>query len=304
MASQTSRKQHNAQRPRALLGFIAVLIAAVLLWASLPSKTVPEQLAQGALLAACAIAGTAWACPSALLANSAKARKAFPSDGTSPKPQSRAKTVGLAAGIIALGFAGGLAAALSATNVPQAVFAIAPAARVAQTLALFALSCLLTGLFEEGLFRVLALEAFFSSFSETSRTNRQAALLAALASSALFGIVHIGTADIAHASTALHWIQIVLKPVQAALFGFALAAVYAKTRSLWTPSLVHGAFNLLYFGPTLIVSGALPTTHVTGSPADAIILATTTIALVPAGIAAWRMIGDRGPQAKSAAKRL
>ena len=113
-----------------------------------------------------------------------------------------------------------------------------------------ALLCLFTGVFEEGVFRVLALDAFALAFGTGRRNGYDATvsgsiafksagpwprgmLKAAIASSALFGILHVSAVDAAAAGSAVAWAQFALKPVQAGLFGFFMAALFMRTGSLW-----------------------------------------------------------------------
>ncbi|WP_346687374.1 CPBP family intramembrane glutamic endopeptidase [Enteroscipio rubneri] len=171
-----------------------------------------------------------------------------------------------------------------------------------------ALLCLFTGVFEEGVFRVLALDAFALAFGAGRRNGFDATvsgsiafksagpwprgmLKAAIASSALFGILHVSAADAAAAGSAVAWAQFALKPVQAGLFGFFMAALFMRTGSLWTVAGVHGLFNLMYTGPVL-VTGGLSSTYVTGSPADLALLATTVLLLIPPALAAAHTFGN------------
>ncbi|MFR3090865.1 MAG: CPBP family intramembrane glutamate endopeptidase [Eggerthella lenta] len=81
--------------------------------------------------------------------------------------------------------------------------------------------------------------------------------------------------------------QAACKPVQAALFGLFMAAMYFGTRNLWTLVAVHAAFNFLYAGPQLL-AGNLQQTYVTGDPIDFVLLAVSTALLLPAAHAAFR----------------
>lgn len=167
-----------------------------------------------------------------------------------------------------------------------------------------AVLCLLTGVFEEGVFRVLALDALAPAFSGNRRACadgrglprapgsergawQNGMLGAAVASSALFGILHVSAMDAAAAESAVAWAQFVLKPVQAALFGFFMAALFVRTGSLWTVAGVHGLFNMLYTGPVL-AAGVLSPTYVTGNIVDLALLAATVLLLMPPALAAAR----------------
>ena len=124
--------------------------------------------------------------------------------------------------------------------------------------------CLLTAVFEEGVFRVLALDAFAPALGG----GRRGMLRAALVSAVLFGALHVSLGEAASAVQAADFVavaQTACKPVQAALFGLFMAAMYFGTRNLWTLVAVHAAFNFLYAGPQLL-AGNLQQTYVTGDP--------------------------------------
>lgn len=143
-------------------------------------------------------------------------------------------------------------------------------------------SCLFTGVFEEGVFRVVALAALVPAFGG----GREGLLKAMVVSSALFGLLHVSVADAAAAGSVVTWAQAVCKPLHAALFGLFMAALFVRTRSLWSAAGVHGLFNLLYAGPLMLAGGA-QATYVTGDPCDLALLAASTLLLVPPALAAW-----------------
>lgn len=149
------------------------------------------------------------------------------------------------------------------------------------------LICLLTGVFEEGIFRATALRAFIPAFEG----SRAPLLKAALASSVLFGFLHVSAADAVAAGSAVAWAQVVCKPLQAALFGLVMTALFIRTRSLWTASLAHGLFNVVYVGPLMLLAG-VQTTYVTGDPFDLALLAATTLLLIPPATASYRSLAS------------
>ena len=115
-------------------------------------------------------------------------------------------------------------------------------------------------------------------------------LRAALVSAVLFGALHVSLGEAASAVQAADLVavaQAACKPVQAALFGLFMAAMYFGTRNLWTLVAVHAAFNFLYAGPQLL-AGNLQQTYVTGDPIDFVLLAVSTVLLLPAAHAAFR----------------
>ena len=166
------------------------------------------------------------------------------------------------------------------------------------------LLCLFTGIFEEGVFRVLALDALAPAFEGRKRhlgqhgsdtgvpptlgSFQHGLFGAAVASSVLFGMLHVSTMDGAAAGSAVAWVQFVLKPVQAGLFGFFMAALFVRTGNLWVVAGVHGLFNLLYTGPALL-AGSVSTTYVTGNPAELALLIVMTLVLVPPAVVAARI---------------
>ncbi|PNV65472.1 CPBP family intramembrane metalloprotease [Rubneribacter badeniensis] len=151
----------------------------------------------------------------------------------------------------------------------------------AWTLVLVALLCLFTGVFEEGVFRVLALDALSAACGDGPRGKARAAF----ASAALFGLLHVSTGDVSSVSDAASGAQAFLKPVQAGLFGLFMAALYDRTRSLWPLAGIHAAFNLLSVGPALL-AGDVRQTYVTGSLPDLALLVAMTVLLVPVAVAA------------------
>lgn len=145
-------------------------------------------------------------------------------------------------------------------------------------IALFLILCLLTGVFEEALFRGVLFRSF-AEVLEGTGTYRPL-LVAAAASAAIFGILHVsGTA--APPVDAVSLVQLAGKPVQAALFGVIMAGVYAQSGNLWLAVGAHAALNALPELPSFATSGLLVETYVTGSPADLAVLLGTIALFVP-----------------------
>lgn len=175
-------------------------------------------------------------------------------------------------------------------------------------LLLLILLCLLTGLFEEGLFRGLAVPlAFERSQREIEKPTSAAAgspfVSAAIFSSLLFALLHVtgfGAAvasDAASSSAsglppiAVVGAQAVLKMLQTGLFGFCMAVLFIRTRSIWLPAVTHAVFDLFYLGPLLVASGQVPATYLTGSYGDIAVLVLTSVMLLPPTVksARWLM---------------
>ena len=116
---------------------------------------------------------------------------------------------------------------------------------------------------------------------------------AVMASSLIFGLAHLfpeGSlmapgADIGDAA-----IQGFLKVTQSTLFGAVMAQLVVRSPygsrsfpqralSLMAPVIVHGLFDLLFWGPLLLTGGVLPSTYLTGNPADLVPLVITTVLL-------------------------
>lgn len=149
----------------------------------------------------------------------------------------------------------------------------------------FVIGCFLTGVFEEGVFRVVAVGAFAAALRERTHAVLKAAMLA----SVFFGLLHVSIVETMQTGNALLIAQAAAKLLQAALFGFFMAGLYVRTRNLWVLAGVHGVFNLLYLGPLAMVSGT-STTYLSGSAADLALTCLTVVLLVPAAWAAWQYL--------------
>ena len=244
--------------------FVVALVATACCFSLVPGDTLAGSLSQGAALAAVALAAVAASRPRALRA---------------PRLCDGRGLLAWALYVLAVGLAVGLA---SLVVQPQGAALDASPLHVMQVVAL----CLLTAVFEEGVFRVLALDAFAPALGG----GRRGMLRAALVSAVLFGALHVSLGEAASAVQAADFVavaQTACKPVQAALFGLFMAAMYFGTRNLWTLVAVHAAFNFLYAGPQLL-AGNLQQTYVTGDPIDFVLLAVSTVLLVPAAWSALR----------------
>ena len=128
--------------------------------------------------------------------------------------------------------------------------------------------CLFTGVYEEAFMRVLGIETF-----ERAVDLKRAVL----ASAALFALLHVGVPDVSAGQLAL--MQTALKFVQALLFGVILGVLYTQTRRLWPCALVHAGFDVLYLGPYVLLTGAMPETYASGTASDTVLLAVTVLML-------------------------
>lgn len=145
--------------------------------------------------------------------------------------------------------------------------------------------CLATGLFEEGLFRGVLTDALIRGLAG----RRGGVFLAAAVSSGIFGLLHI-SGGLADANNVVSLWQMVLKPVQAGLFGFVMAGLYLRTHNITGIALLHAVYDLIVMTPYLLVSGALPTGYVTGDTGDLLILVLSTVLLAPLALWAGRSI--------------
>ena len=116
---------------------------------------------------------------------------------------------------------------------------------------------------------------------------------AVMASSLIFGLAHLfpeGSLMAPGADIGVAAIQGVLKVTQATLFGAVMVLLVVRSPygsrpfpqralSLMAPVIVHGLFDLLFWGPLLLTGGVLPSTYLTGNPADLVPLVITTVLL-------------------------
>lgn len=296
-----SNRQHALARLRAAMDAhplgtaLAVLAAALVLLAVLPADTLFALAAQSAIMAAFALAATALIQPRRL------ARPRF-------RETRSWRTCGAVFYLLAVAaVAGGLSlAALAAGGYPGGgAGAAAPVPAVlAFRVTLAVIVCLGTGIFEEGVFRAIALEALMAALPPGPAVR----LRAAAWSAAVFGVLHISGVPasglLADAPAAVIWAQCLAKPLEAALFGFVMAAWYFRTRSLWPVAGAHAAFDALSVAPSLVVADNVPSTYITGSAADLAVLSAVTLLLIPPAVAAWRELrigagGDGGGRGSS-----
>lgn len=116
---------------------------------------------------------------------------------------------------------------------------------------------------------------------------------AVMASSLIFGLAHLfpeGSLMAPGADIGVAAIQGFLKVTQSTLFGAVMALLVVRSPygsrpfpqralSLMAPVIVHGLFDLLFWGPLLLTGGVLPSTYLTGIPADLVPLVITTVLL-------------------------
>lgn len=126
---------------------------------------------------------------------------------------------------------------------------------------------LLLGIFEEGLFRGVILQALLAKMGKSRRGLIGAVALGGF----LFGFVHIlltwfqTGVDL----SALGLMQALLKTLSAGMAGFFFGAIYLKTRNLWGIALVHGLSDFLLMAGSLIFFGTNSVSYVSSDPAQA-----------------------------------
>lgn len=173
------------------------------------------------------------------------------------------------------------------------VFQLAPLEWVVR-IVLLAATCAATGIFEESLFRVVAFGAIVQGSLQSHVLKRHPVLIGAIVSSLLFGMFHASFAgtDIS-VEGSVAW-ESALKPVQATLFGFVMAAVLAKGRSLRPPVVIHALFDMVVFIPGILTGRGVPASSFMLVESASVSLV-FTVALVPLSMVAavWLRSSER-----------
>ncbi len=295
--------------PRA--SFAVLLAAAFALWQVLPGNTVCQAAVQAAVLAATALVVLALTCPDVLCNGGWRA------------------SLPLVAAIVGIGCVGGaLSVAGGAGPDASAANAASPGVLLAALVLFAATGVFEEALFRVLLMNALLADADPAAHAaapaapppsavppplavvpppssaasavppppparERGAAPRSApvppALFAAIVSSAAFGLLHASFDGTLAGAGACAVVEALLKPAQAALFGFVMAAWYVRSRRLWPLAAAHAAFDLGYLGP-VCAGGVLPATYVTGTPAGAAMLAVTSALLLPLAVRAWRTL--------------
>lgn len=252
----------KARSGKLVAAFAVLLVVSFAAMNAMPSDTLPAALLQEAVLALVALAAVGFAVRNAL-------------KRCTYIVQQRGLMRFAFASLVLAGFVGG-AISLVTWNVDHAsaidglAFSQLPSAsEVAQNLLLLLGICLLTGVYEEAFMRVLGIEAFERALD---------AKRAILASAALFALLHVGVPAISAGQLVL--LQTALKFVQALLFGVILGVLYTRTRRLWPCALIHAGFDVLYLGPNVLLTGAIPETYASGMVGDTVLLAVTVFMLL------------------------
>lgn len=152
-------------------------------------------------------------------------------------------------------------------------------------LVMLAAICMATGIFEESLFRVVAFGTLVQGSLQSHVLKRHPVFFGAIVSSLLFGMFHASFAGIGVAAEGNMAWESALKPVQATLFGFVMAAVLAKGRSLRPPATIHALFDMVVFIPGVLTGRGVPVSSFVLVETASASLA-FTVALVPLCVAA------------------
>lgn len=150
----------------------------------------------------------------------------------------------------------------------------------------------LLGIFEEGLFRGIIMQAFLAKMGKT----RDGLIWAVAINGLIFGFVHIllgwflSGVDL----STLGLLQAILKTLSAGMAGFFFGAVYLKTRNIWGISLVHGLSDLLLMVGSLLFTGSNAISYVSSDPKQAmstILINFLFILLyIPLVISGWKQL--------------
>lgn len=242
-----------------LAALLVALGVAYVGYAILLGVTLAQSLVQTAVLAVAILVIIAWSAPVALQRAS-----------LGPFRAEALWTAGV-------GLVGGVALLV----VHASVLALDPVLLLPNIALVLAL-CLTTGVFEEGLFRVLLMNALV----QHGPFVKHPWLGAALTSSVLFALLHVPLVALSDFNM-LASLQAVLKLAQTATFGMIMAGLYAAHRSLWQNVIIHAGFNFFYLGPVYL-GLVIPTTYLPGAFDDFAVLTLTFILLIPPALMLWR----------------
>lgn len=139
--------------------------------------------------------------------------------------------------------------------------------------------CLLTGVFEEGVFCGVIYPCL---------TVKDSPLRSAIFAAMLFGLAHLTFAN----GLAL----CLLKVVQAALFSFCMVGLYAWTQHLVIPMMVHAAFDAVYFWDAYVRTGVVPPYAQAVAPdANIALLAGTALLFAVVALIIWKFVLRKKP---------
>ena len=127
--------------------------------------------------------------------------------------------------------------------------------------------CVGIGFFEEGMVRGTLLGGLMAKFGRT----KAGIWFAVIVSSLVFGAMHIDFSSDLVAGDPLTYAQAALKILQTGMYGFVLAAVTVRTRSIFWPALLHGLDDFLLFVPDVVLLGDTVETEYVSAGDDAMV---------------------------------
>lgn len=140
----------------------------------------------------------------------------------------------------------------------------------------FIVLCFATGVFEEVFFRGVLFEALLAGI------DKNALRISLALSCILFALFHLKDfAPDATLGTALNVLCLILKFTQAALFGFFMAAVYLRTKSLWPCIITHALADICLLAPQLLETGTLLGNTLTSTSFEVLGLALCVVLFMP-----------------------
>lgn len=126
---------------------------------------------------------------------------------------------------------------------------------------------LLLGVFEEGLFRGIILQAILEKMGSTKKGIINSVAIGAF----IFGFAHILLSWMLTGIdlSTMGLMQGLLKTLSAGLAGFFFGAIYLRTKNLWGIALVHGLSDLLMMLGSLIFSGTNSVSYISSNSTQA-----------------------------------
>ena len=98
----------------------------------------------------------------------------------------------------------------------------------------------------------------FGGLVRAFKSTRKGVIWAAVVSGILFGFIHVAAEVFTgEANSTVMALQVVLKTVEAGVFGVAMALIYFETRSIWTCAALHSLFDFLILAGTLCTGSSL-----------------------------------------------
>ena len=145
------------------------------------------------------------------------------------------------------------------------------------------LTSILTAIVEELVFRGVLLRALLRKLS---------ARAVIVATSAIFAVLHMlpfGMPEAVGDWAALAATSLLLKGLQAFLFGSVMAAIVLRGGNLPIVMALHALFDTLCFAVPVLSTGAFPDTYIATAPEQLIPVALSALLLAPAAVSAlWR----------------